>query len=481
MRHSNILSSSSQIRGFHLVQPAQAWMAILGLVFFSALCILAGAGSILRLVFPVGSFAVGVLLYWRYPVLYISFTWWMWFLTPFVARLVDYRSGWDPQRLMQVSPYLVTLLTLVTFLKHLPRSYRQGSLPFVLACIGVFYGALVGLIKGSPFSVARALLDWLTPLLLGFHFFVNWRDYPKLSQNIQRTFLWGVMVTGVYGVLQYLIAPEWDRLWLIESGMTSVAGSPGPLGMRVWSTMNSPGPFANMMMAGLLLLFSSQEALRIPAAGFGYLTLLLTLVRSVWAGWLLGLLTLISSLKAHLQMRLIITVFIIAMCVFPLTIIEPFSEKISSRFQTFSNLEDDSSFNARSENYDNNLSLALSNGLGNGIGSSWVVNDNGVLQQGVFDSGILETFFTLGWFGAVPYLGGLVLSLFTVIQYSEARFDPFMSAARAISISNCALLILGSALLGFSGLLLWGFLGITMAAHKYYQHQRTAGLKSQVN
>ena len=470
--------SSFPSRSLHLgLQPAQAWMAILGLVIFSAVCILAGAGSFLRLVFPVGSFAVGLLLYWRYPVLYVGFTWWMWFLTPFVARLVDYKSGWDPQRLMQVSPYLVTLLTFITFLKHLPKSYQEGSLPFVLACTGVFYGGLVGLIKGSPFAVARSLLDWLTPLLLGFHLFVNWRDYPKLSQNLRRTFLWGVLVTGVYGVIQYMVAPEWDRFWLMESGMFTSAGSPEPFGMRIWSTMNSPGPFANMLMAGLLLLFSSQQALRIPAAAVGYLALLLTLVRSAWGGWLLGLFTLMSSVKARLQIRLIITVFVIAICVFPLTTIEPFSEKINSRFQTFSNLEEDSSFKARSGNYDKNISLALSNWLGNGIGNVWSVNDNGVLQQEVVDSGILDIFFTLGWFGAVPYISGLVLIFLSVLQYSEARFDPFMSAARAISISFCAQLIFGSSIIGPSGLFVWAFFGISMAAHKYYQHQRPGGFK----
>ena len=38
--------------------------------------------------------AVGALLYWRRPGLYIGFTWWLWFLTPEVRRLVDYQQGW---------------------------------------------------------------------------------------------------------------------------------------------------------------------------------------------------------------------------------------------------------------------------------------------------------------------------------------------------------------------------------------------------
>jgi hypothetical protein len=472
------LSNSFHKVGFYLgLHQAPAWVAILGLALFTALCILAGGGSILRLAFPAGSFAVGVLLYFRYPVLYIGFTWWIWFLTPLLARLVDYQRGWDPQRLMLLSPYLVTLVTLVTFLRYLPASYRQGGLPFVLACTGVFYGFLVGLIKNTPFAATRSLLDWLTPILFGFHLFMNWRSYPRYRQNIQHTFLWGVLVTGIYGIIQFLVAPPWDRLWLIESELTSSAGSPEPLGIRVWSTMHSPGPFAVFMMAGLLLLFSCQNPLRIPAGGVGYLAFLLSLVRSAWGGWFVGLLILISSLKARFQMRLIITVLVLAIFVIPLTTIEPFSEAINSRFQTFSKIEDDSSFNDRTDLYDRDLGLALSNGLGNGLGAIWFVNNNGAPQKVVIDSGVIDTFFTLGWFGAIPYLSGLILLLFSLIQYSECHFDTFMSVARAIIISISAQLIFASMHIGLSGLLLWGFLGIGMAAHKYYQHQRTAGLK----
>lgn len=470
------LNSFSKLNFSLRLQPAQAWTAILSLVFFSALCILAGAGSILRIAFPVGALAVGVFLYRYYPILYVGFTWWLWFLTPLVARLVDYRNGWfDEQRLMQTSPYLVTLLTLVTFLRHLPKAYRQGGLPFILASTGVFYGSLVGLIQNSPFAVARSLLDWLTPILFGFHLFVNWRDYPSYRQNIQRTFLWGVLLMGVYGVVQYLVAPEWDRFWLVGSRLTNI-GSPEPLGIRVWSTMNSPGPFAEAMMVGLLLLFSRQGGLGFAAAGAGYLAFLLTLVRSAWGGWLVGVLSLTTSLKARLQMRLFITILIMAVCVFPLTTIEPFSETINSRLQTLSNLEDDTSFKERSDSYDRQLSLALSSGLGKGIGSTWVANNNGSLQVVVIDSGILDTLFTLGWFGTIPYIGGLVLLLFSLFHYSEVSFDPFMSTARAISLSCFVKLIIDSSILGFSGLTLWGFLGMGMAAHRYYQHQTTLGL-----
>jgi hypothetical protein len=464
-------SSSARVPFLNLQSP-MAWIAVSGLVLFTTACVLAGAGSILRIAFPLLSLAVGVLLYIRYPVFYVGFTLWLWMLTPLVGRLIDYRSGWDPQRMVQVAPYLVTLLTLATFLRHLPSAYRRGGLPFILAFSGVFYGFLIGLVKNAPFSAVRSLLDWFAPLLFGFYFFVHWRDYPRYRQCIERTVLWGVLVTGAYGIYQYLVAPEWDRFWLTASGMEGVSGRPEPLGIRVWSTMNSAGPFAFFMMVGLVLLFSSRNPLRFPAAAVGYLAFLLTLVRAAWGGWFVSLIIFASSLKPKLQVRLITTIFIVGLCGFPLATMEPFSQAIGSRFQTFSNIQQDQSFNDRSNNYDRDLELAFSNGLGNGLGGVWVVNkDTGKIEQVVIDSGIIDTFFTLGWFGAIPYLGGLILLLSTVFQYTEGRFDSFVSAARALALGSCVLLVFGTSIIGFAGILLWGFLGIVMAAHKYYQYQ----------
>lgn len=464
-------SSSEHKKGFNLnLQPALAWIAILGLVIFSALCILVHAGGILRFAFPVCSFVIGVFLYWRYPLLYLGFTWWLWFLTPWVRRLVDYQSGFQDPSVVLLTPFLVTLITFATFVQHFPKFYHQGGLPFILSFTGVFYGLLVGLIKLSPTALVAPLLEWLTPIIFSFHLFVNWRDYPSYCRNIQRTFLWGVLLTGTYGVLQYLVAPEWDRFWMISTKSTAF-GSAEPLGIRVFSTMNSPGPFAIVIMAGLLLLFNSKGPLQFPASGVSYLAFLLTQVRSAWLGWLVGLFTLLTSLKPSLQMRLIVTILVMALCVIPLATIEPFSEVISSRLETFSNTSDDVSYRARTEGYNDILNLALSEFMGKGLG--YVIEH---ASFGSNDSGILTMFLSLGWFGTIFYLSGLILLFFSVFQGSEARFDPFVSAARAISLGVFVQIGLGTVMLELSGVVLWAFLGMSMAARKYYQHQRTAEL-----
>jgi hypothetical protein len=451
----------------------QGWIAIAGFILLTIVCYFAGATAALRLIYPVTALVVAVFLYLRHPILYIGFTWWICFLTPLATRLVDYRVGWDPTRQMLIAPYLVVFVTIATFLRRFKSAYSQGGLPFILAFIGVFYGFLVGLIYNAPVPVARGLLDWLGPIIFAFHLFINWRDYPSYRQNFQRIFLWCVLILGAYGVYQFVVAPEWDRYWLIESKLFMSAGNPVPFGMRVWSTLHSVGPFGSVMQAGLLLLFTTSGSLIFPASAVGYLSFLLTQARTNWGGWLLGIIMIVGSVKTRIQMRLITIIVVMAICVVPLTTIEPISEVVSERLQTFSNLEEDNSFRDRSQSYDKNLSLALSNALGNGLGNIWKVNEKtGQIEVVVIDSGILDMFFTLGWFGAIFYMGGLILLIINVSKYSEGRFDSFISAARAIGISSATQLIIGSGMLSVAGMILWGFLAMAMAGHKYYVHQQ---------
>jgi hypothetical protein len=455
-------------------EPRPAWMALFGLVLLTVLGTFAGAGSIIRILFPLASLAVGIFLYKKYPILYHGFFWWLWFLTPFLARIIDYQTSWDPSRLILLAPFLVALLTLETFLRFLPQSNSIGGLPLVIAFAAVCYGFLVGLVNGSPIVVIRNFLDWLIPITYGFYLLVNWRDYPSYRKNFQRVFLWGILVMGTYGIFQYIVAPEWDRYWMVESGMRSSAGNPEPFGMRIWSTMHSQGPFAGTLQCGLILLLTSQRPLRFPAAIVGSLAFLMTLVRSNWGGFFVALLLFLPSLKQKLQIRLISTLLILAICIIPLTTIEPFSSNINKRMQTISNLSEDGSFQDRKGLFEISIQFALSEYLGQGIGSGGAYDaKTGNWVSASIDNGLLVLLFTIGWLGTIVYLAGLIPMFLNVLRVSEVSFDPFLSGTRALGISYCSLLIFGGAIVGISGIFLWGFLAITLAGNKYYQNQES--------
>ena len=466
------LSSSYLTKDVQKNTPA--WITIIGLVLFLALCFLIGAGRILALLFPVGSISVGVFLYLRYPAFYVGFTWWLWFLGPFVRRLIDYQSGHLTYGPWILTPQLVTLICFATLVRRLPRWFNQSGLPFLLCLASVFYAFAIGLILNPSNAAFLGFLGWVDPILFGFHLFVNWRDYPSFRQTIQQTFLWGMLVMGAYGIYQYLVAPEWDQFWLIKEANTTY-GSPKPLGMRVWSTMMIPQKFAAMMSSGLLLLFINKSILRLPAAAVGYLAFLLTIARAAWLNWLVGLLIFVSSLKGRLQRNVIISILIATIVVAPLTTIEPFSSLIGSRFETFSNPTQDVSYQARLEGLNELIGPALSEFLGQGLGTRL---DTETKVIGAYDNGLLLMIFSLGWFGSIAYLTGIGMLFVRLLQSSEGRSDIFFSAARAIALGAFVVQIgLNPATIESFGLIIWGFLGISLAAHNYALHQRLTGTK----
>ncbi len=456
---SNHSSSPSFSRS---LQPAQAWIAILGLACISGLFILAGLGKILNLLFPAGAFTVGLFLYFRYPLLYIGFTWWLWFLTPFIRRLSDYRSSFTEPSPILLAPFLVTFISSITVWKHLPKIYKQGGFPYILSLLAVVYGFLVGLINRSPIKVGIALLDWLCPIVFGLHLLINWQNYLSYRKSFQKIFLWGVIIMGTYGIIQFLIAPQWDIYWLIKSEFTS-GGKPEPLGINVWSTMASNRPFGTVMTAGLLLLLvnPNKGALATPATAVGYLSFLLARKRTTWISWFLGLLLLTGSLKPNIQMRIIITIVLTAISVIPLVALEPFSNFLTDRFSTFTELENDTSAEARQETFSELIDDALNSYLGGGIGGP------------PHDSGILSSLLDLGWFGTCFYFTGVLLLLFTLFQGSEARSDQFASAARAIAVSAFIQLPLGRPHVEVQGMIMWGFISLGIAAKKYHQSHKS--------
>ena len=457
------IPSHSRKQSFSLtLEPQAAWMAILGLLLITALCLAAGLGKVLNIIFPAGSFAVGLFLYLRYPILYVGFTWWVFFLTPFIRRVSDFRSGFTDPSPMLLAPLLVATITIITFYRNLPKAHEQGGLPFILSAMGVFYGFLIGMVNGLPVPAILSLMGWVSPILFGFHLFVNWRDYPSYRANIQRTFLWGVLVTASYGVYQYLVAPEWDCFWLIQTKLFTSMGNPEPLGLRVWSTMNAPLQFGVVMLGGNILLFIGQGNLRIPALTVGILSVLLTSVRTVWLGLMVALITLLVSLKGGVQIRLITFILMIFVCIVPLSTVEPFSKVIQSRVSSLSNVQDDQSAKDRANLYGFILNDALSEVIGKG---------NGTLQP--IDSGIIELLLTFGWMGAIPYISGLLLSFYTLFQPSKSKSDPFASAARAIVVAFLPMLAGSNVIAGISGMVFWGFMGVGMAAIKYNRHQRS--------
>jgi hypothetical protein len=409
---------------------------------------------------------VGVLLYWRRPGLYVGFTWWLWFLTPEVRRLVDYVQGWDPINPVMLAPYLVSALTIFTLVHHLPKLLLNRYFPFVLIGLGLLYAYAVGVYRVGAPSATYHLLEYSVPIAFGFYLVVHWRRYPLYRLTIQRTFAWGALVMGVYGLIQFLYLPPWDRYWMLSAPITSI-GEPYPLEVRVFSTLNSPQPFGAVMMAGLLLLFcEGRLLLRWPAAAVGFVSFLLSLARTAWGGWLVAVLFILTQ-RGHFRSRVFVTLAGTALLSIPLFAVGPVADTINSRLQTITEIRQDNSFRARTEFYAEFLPQAFSSVRGDGLGSTGLgtklSNEQATLgTYGSFDSGVMEIPLVLGWPGMMLYVGGLIWLLVYAFRNTNPE-DLFAVVSRGIVVAMLAMLLADDTTNGLPGMLLWSFLCLAMA------------------
>lgn len=453
--------------------PSRAVLMAGGILLLS-LCFLgllleAQRPTLLNYAFPAVTILIGGWLYMSHPALYLGFTWWIWFVTPFVRRIADFQAGgYTPANPIMLAPYLVTGLTIFTLFRFGKRLRNRTYFPFLLSLGGVGYGYMIGIIRAGPLSATFGLLQWLLPLLFGFHVLLFWQLYPAHRRVIRSTFTWGVIVMGIYAIAQYLLAPAWDMMWLSESGMVSSMGPPEATQFRLFSTLNSTGPFANIMMVGLLLLFDGRGLISRLAAIPGYFSFLLTLVRSAWGGWVVGVVFLVSHIRGQQRGRLLGVLVVGALLAVPLFIYAPNTDRVADRAATVTNLEDSGSLDARMKLYQSTTTDALLNPVGEGIGSFGTASKLSSDEIVSFDSGVLEIPFTLGWPGTLLYLAGLFLMLKDVVLISKEDTDQFAVIASSIVIAFIAMMVFNNHLKGLGGMAIWSFLGLAVAAQQYY-------------
>ena len=463
-----MLSVRGSTSAFKLpLQPTSAWMAILGLVVITSLLILAGAGKVLNIFFPLASLLLGIMLYYHAPLLYVGCTWWLWFIAPFVRRVSDYHSSFTDPSPILLAPFLMTAVSFITLWKYFPKTYRGVELPFFLAIVGLVYGGLIGLVNKSPFAAVKDFLDWTTPVFFGFHLFIHWQQYPAYRKTIERVFTWAILCMGIYGIFQFVALPAWDEQWLtnteLNTALIESQNDSTQKTVRVWATMQSGEPFSAFMAGGLLLLLIGKGPLPIPASIVGYLSFLLAMVRSGWLGWAAGMLTLVTSLRPKFQLRLVLLMVVLGLCLVPLANMEPFATSINDRLSSFSNVEGDASAQARQGSSAAYAARAMTSVIGDGLGG------------GSIDSAIFATLFNLGWLGTLPYMGSILILSWKLFQNSPGARDPFVGVSRAIVISVIVRMPLNGSNTGASGLLLWTFLALGLSALRYHRWEARSG------
>ena len=441
----------------------QILCAILILAGMPAILILGHQAGLLRLAFPALSLAIGAFLLWRSKPHYVGLTFWLWFVTPFLGRMADYQSGYTPANPVEIAPYLVAGLAGIPLLANLRCLTDRGTVPYACALAAIFYGAVFGLVTLPLFNVLRALLNWLVPVIFGLFIYQNREFYPEFRRVIEKSFLYGVLILGAYGIYQFFVLPEWDRGWMLHVQMNSF-GEIDPMKTRAFSTMNAPAIFAAAMATGLLLLFNSKQKLRLLAAACGFVSLIMTLSRSSWLSLVAGGAYLLFRLGMRARVNFAIASLACIAFMLAATQVPGVDEVVETRMRTFSQPSQDVSYLARIEGHQRALREIAEEPWGEGIGST-DTNHNTEGDDdmiGPHDSTLLEFLYSLGWVGTFIYLLGLGYLLFQVIRRS--RRDPFVLASHAILIGFVAQSMLNSVMLGVLGFMVWTFASMSLAA-----------------
>jgi hypothetical protein len=439
----------------------------LSAVVVAALC-LAGKGQLLRGALPIAALLVGLTLYFIRPVLYVQYSLWVWFLAPLARRMVDWQFGYTDPNFVLLAPFLVSGIAGLTLV--LPGRRKNTGMPavFVLCSAAILYGFVVGMVVRPSAETVYGLLNWLCPLLFGAHLYLNSPRYEQHRKAISRTLLWALLILGIYGIYQFVLPPVWDRVWLENGSIGQISpsfGQPEPLRVRVWSTMNSPAPFANAMMSGLLLLLMIRSALKLPAAVAGYLAFLLSMVRTAWLSWLIGFFLLLKNINLRAIVRIFLSVAALLVCLLPLLNDPRLATVIGDRVKTFTDLGHDESFGDRLEMYRVLVNDAAADPFGHGL-------KNLEVSHGIpVDSGVLVMVFSLGWLGTLLYALGIT-SLFLRKECGSEMHDGFYKAGKAIVIAMLAQLIGANIFVNVTGAIFWTFAGMRLAASPYHAQER---------
>jgi len=443
-----------------LSNPRQASILLIALLFFSVAAsagvVILGRPVLINAVYLGSTVSIAVILYACQPKLYFGWTWLLWFFSPFIRRVFDYLIGeYNPAPLPLLAPSLASCLCLLAMLQHADRLVRSPFNGLLLLFLGSTYGFLIALPSVPFIAATQGYLSYIAPLALCFNVILFWKIYPQHRDVFQTVLGASVVILGTYGVYQYFYLPPWDEMWMIGAGMDSI-GFPRPQEFRVFSTLNSPGPFGMVMAASLLYLFSRSSIATTLLSIPGYFGWLLAMVRASWVGWVVGIAAALLNTRGRERARLVYVLFATAVLGIPVFLAtDAIETTVVARMETLQNVEDDGSFQGRLGQYQSAASAVMKSPFGGGTGSSSV------------DSGVVTVFLQLGVFGGLVYYFGFFLVLRAALRARSQHTDTFARYALSVGLMMTFLMLAGGQNAGLNGCFLWVSLGLSIAGSLY--------------
>jgi hypothetical protein len=441
---------------------------ILGIILLSPVC------SVLTYLCPVYAVIFGWALLRTSRTSYISFTLWLWFFSPLVMRLVDYRSGAGVHTLILATPYFASCVPLYEIVSGGEQVFNRRAAPLLLMTAAVLCGFAVGMFHYNIAAVMQVLLLWMAPLCFAFFIFQNRAHFLEMFRAFEVTMIYGSIVAAAYGIYQYFELPNWDALWMQNQGNETffVAAA---LQVRVFSSMNAPQVLALFLSVGLLLALNSHERIRFVAAPVIALGLALTMARTAWISFLIGLAYLALRGNSRLRAQVIASAAIVFV-LFGVALQDPeIAMKVSQRFGTLNNVKNDDSVVDRLQGHEALFKFMGDWPMGIGVGGQNSGNDT-VSREGTIkvpseitlqqDSSLSSMLLTLGFGGTILAVISFLMVTRTVVHLDATKSSP-TGVLKVLMVVFLAEAPCQTVLNGPCGFLCWAVVGLCLAGEGY--------------
>lgn len=418
--------------------------------------------------YPAGCLLIALITYVRSPATYVAFTWWVWLLTPLLRRVFDLRYGFHPTSSILLGPLLATSVAVLTLGRKRKLLRSSAYVPFSIAVAALAYAFFIGIIRQTPAAATYDLLTWGAPLLFGLHLALEWRNFPRLSAALLSCVLYGIVLLSVYAIIQFVSPPPWDRSWVINAEMLSV-GAPVPFVIRVFSTLNAPGPFSIMLVFSLLIGIAAPQRWKALPLAVGLVALVLTKGRSAWGAFVIGALVLQFRQPVRSLPRQWFALVVVIVLAAPIITQPRIMAVLTGRAASLGNVGGDQSFRDRvattREAFNGIAANPTGMGLGKYGGASKLVS--GTKVGTALDSGPLEVFDLMGWVGGTLYMMALAAIVLPIMQSGRRRYEPITAAAFATVVALLAASVFGNIFTSVSGFFFWSAIGLAISGRTY--------------
>jgi hypothetical protein len=397
----------------------------------------------------------------------------VWALAPEVRRISDWTIGaYQTTSLIMLAPLIASFTLAIPILvkpAHLPRNLRTGVWAFAAVML---YGLALGALHNGFASIFDCV-SYAVPAFIVLYV----RARPRRTETVDawmRAIGFTAIVCACYAWIQYTMLPPWDSFWMTHCipKMTSI-GHPFPFQVRVFSSLNSPGP-AGVYFAAVLAPMILEKRWRGPLGWAGVIlvasALLITMDRS---GWIALAVTLLAYVAVGTRNGRGTTLFKIAFFLVLIAYLVPFlpgGGAIAARVHTLTHVGNDGSYQARVHLAANVVPSMLAHPLGTGLGTlsaaTKALSDVSAGQSYGLDNGYYALLLTFGPLMTLVLLWSI--RLISSAAWQDRTYSPSNYCLSRLAIASLVSAAIsegsGNLLNGLGAILIWFFLAASLAS-----------------